>query len=128
KPPGEGKQVIRLIELLDDYGVVPLLRERLRENPSAEEVAVILHALGKLGGAPERDAVLGYLGHENWLVRMQAAAALGTLGLPEDDDRLLPLLGDPYWWVRYRAAQAFFRLAGAGKARLARANASDRFA
>ena len=127
-PPGGGKQVVRVIELLDDYSAVPILRERLRDNRDDEEIAVILHALSRLGGAPERVTVLAFLAHRNWLVRMQAAAALGVLGLVEDADCLLPLLGDREWWVRYRAAQALFKLGGPEALRRARDKESDRYA
>ena len=127
-PPGGGKQVVRLIELLEDHEAVPALRERLRDNGDAEEIAVILHALGRLGGSPERAAVLGFLGHGHWLVRMQAAAALGALGLPGDEGRLEPMLRDPHWWVRYRAAQALSRLTGAGELRRLRVAQTDRYA
>jgi len=127
-PPGGGRQVVRVIELLEDQVAIPALRERLLGNRDAEEIAVILHALGKLGGAPDRAAVLALLAHRNWLVRMQAAAALGALGLPEDADRLVPLLRDPQWWVRYRAAQALLRLRGDAALRGSRAAQTDRYA
>lgn len=126
--PGRGKQVVRLLELLDDPGAVPALRERLLGNRDEGEIAVILHALGKLGGAADRSAVLAFLAHPRWLVRLQAASALGALGLAEDTDRLAPLLRDPQWWVRYRAAQALFKLGGAEALRRSRAAETDRYA
>lgn len=127
-PAGAGKQVVRLIELLEDHGTLPALRERLLGNRDEGEIAVLLHALGKLGGASDRAAMLPFLRHRGWPVRMQAASALGVLGLPADGERLAPLLRDPQWWVRYRAAQALFRLRGADFARALHAAETDPYA
>lgn len=127
-PQGSGTPVLRLLALLDDYRAVPVLRERLRGNVNEQETSVILHALGKLGGAGERAATIGFLDHPGWLVRMQAATALGELGLPEDWERLRPLLEDSHWWVRYRAAQSLLKLGGPEAVLRARAGSSDRYA
>jgi len=127
-PQGAGAPVLRLLALLDDYAAVPVLRERLRGNADDQEISVILHALGKLGGAAERTAAIEFLDHPGWLVRMQAASALGEVGLPEDWERLRPLLEDSHWWVRYRAAQSLLKLGGPDAVRRARAESSDRYA
>lgn len=125
QPKGRAKQVARLAELLDDQESVPALRERLLGNRDPEEIAAILHALGKLGGAQDRAAAIALLAHRSWLVRMQAAVALGALGTPRDAARIVPLLHDPQWWVRYRTAQAVLRLGGARALRQALADETD---
>ena len=127
-PPGGAKQPVRLIELLGYSAALPALRERLRSNPDEGETAVILHCLGKLGGADDRQVALGMLHHTSWVVRLQAAHALGALGLAEDAERLAPLLRDRHWWVRYRSAQSLLRLAGAGAIERMRAQESDPYA
>jgi len=123
--PGRATQVVRLIELTEDNSALPALRERLQFSHDGEEVAVILHALGRLGGAEDRATVLAFLTHASWLVRMQAACALGSLGVEQDGERLAPLLRDRHWWVRYRAGQSLLRLKGAAALRDMRKRESD---
>lgn len=111
--PGRARQFVRLIVLTEDSAALPALRERLEFSRDDQEIAAILHALGRLGGAEDRLTTLKFMGHESWLVRMQAAFALGALGMEQDALRLRPFLHDPVWWVRYRAAQSLLRLMGA---------------
>jgi HEAT repeat protein len=111
-PPGRAKQLVRLIELLEDQAALPALRERLASSRDEEEIAAILHCLGKIGRGEDRELALACLEHASWLVRMQAAYALGAIGLQQDLGRLAPLLRDRQWWVRYRSAQSLLRLAG----------------
>ncbi|MBE0615449.1 MAG: HEAT repeat domain-containing protein [Burkholderiales bacterium] len=111
-PPGHAKQMVRLIELLEGQAALPALRERLVSSGDEEEIAAILHCLGRLGQGEDRSIALGFLDHASWLVRMQAAFMLGAFGLGQDVARLVLLLRDRQWWVRYRAAQSLLRLAG----------------
>ncbi len=111
--PGRARKLVRLIALSEDSTVLPALRERLQVSRDDEEIAAILHALGRFGGAEDRMAVVTHLTHANWLARMKASGALGLLGGEQDCDRLLPLLRDRTWWVRHRAAQSLLRLKGA---------------
>ncbi len=127
-PPGRAREIVRLIELTKDSSALPALRERLCSNRDEEEVAAIVHALGRLGGAQDRLAVLTFLTHANWLLRMRSAAALGSLGRGEDCDRIVPLLRDRNWWVRYRAAQTLLRLNGAEALGALRDGESDAYA
>ena len=112
-PPRRAKQMARLIELLEDQTALPALRECLASSSDEEEIAAILHCLGRLGQGEDRSTALAFLEHGSWLIRMQAAYALGALGLAQDVGRLAPLLRDRQWWVRYRAAQSLLRLTGA---------------
>jgi HEAT repeat protein len=111
--PGRARQLVRLIVLTEDSSALPALRERLEFSRDDQEIAAIVHALGRLGGAEDRLTVLKFTAHKSWLVRMQAAFAFGALGIEQDAQRLLPLLHDRVWWVRYRAAQSLLRLKGA---------------
>lgn len=127
-PPGKAKQLIRVAELVEDPDVIPALRERLLSNRDDEEIAVILHALGRFGSGADRLAMRSYLSHPAWLVRVQAAAALGLIGIPEDHVGLLPLVHDPYWWVRYRAAQSLLKLLDSATFRGLRDREPDHYA
>ncbi len=127
-PPGRAKQVVRLIELLEDQTALPTLRERLASSRDEEEIAAILHCLGKIGHGEDRATALAFLEHGSWLIRMQAAYALGAFGLAQDLGRLAPLVRDRHWWVRYRAAQSLLRLAGAAAVATMRESESDPYA
>ena len=127
-PPRRAKQMARLIELLEDQAALPARRERLASSGDEEEIAAILHSLGRLGQSEDRVTALAFLEHESWLIRMQAAYALGALGLAQDVGRLLPLLRDRHWWVRYRAAQSLLRLTGAAALAALREREADAYA
>jgi len=127
-PPGRAKQLVRLIELLEDQAALPALRERLASSSDEEEIAAILHCLGRQGQEGDRAAALTFLGHASWLVRMQAAYAMGALGSKHDVARLAPLLHDRQWWVRYRCAQSILRLAGAAALAAMRESERDPYA
>jgi HEAT repeat protein len=127
-PPGRAKPLVRLIELLEDHSALPALRERLESSSDEEEIAAILHCLGRHGQEADRAAALGYLAHPNWLIRMQAAYAMGALGSKRDAARLAPLLHDRQWWVRYRTAQSILRLAGAAALAAMRESEPDPYA
>ncbi len=129
-PAGQATPVIRLLELIESLHAVPALRLRLANNRDNAETGALLHALGRLGSAEDRDTALGLIADKRWVVRMHAAYALGMLGLPPDLDVLGRLLSDPEWWVRYRAAQAILRLARGDQAVLdaVLAKIEDRFA
>jgi hypothetical protein len=126
--PGRATQLVRLIELTGDVSALPALRERLGFSRDEEEVAALVHALGRLGRPEDRAAITSLVLHPHWLVRMQAACALGTLGDQEDLTRLVTLLRDRVWWVRYRAAQSMLRVMGAAAIASMRATEPDRYA
>jgi HEAT repeat protein len=111
--PGRARQIVRLIVLTEDSSALAAVRERLEFSRDDQEIAALVHALGRLGGAEDRQTALKFTAHKSWLVRMQSAFALGLLGIEQDAQGLLPLLHDPVWWVRYRAAQSLLRLKGA---------------
>lgn len=127
--PAEGRHLIRLLALVHNSVMLPLLRERAARTEDPEELGEIIQALGRLGGNADRELVLRHLESANWVVRMKSAQALGTMGEPEDEERLLPLLSDRDWWVRLRAAEALARLPGMSLDRLRalREGVSDRY-
>ncbi|HSD59457.1 MAG TPA: HEAT repeat domain-containing protein [Burkholderiales bacterium] len=114
----DGRHLIRLLSLIHNTVMLPILRERAARTADPEELAEILHALGRLGGGEDREIVLRHLASEHWVVRMKAAQALGLMGESGDEVRLVALLADRSWWVRYRAAEALARLPGMSLARL----------
>lgn len=104
--PAELSRLNRLLHLLEvapPQRVIPVVRSILAETADHEITAQCLKFLREPN---DRQTVLGYLGHPNWKVRLQAAFALGRIGTADDVARLAALLGDPAWWVRYRTAQA----------------------
>jgi HEAT repeat protein len=126
--PGRAKEIAQLIELTGDASALPALRERLQFSRDDEEIASIIRAIGRLGGAEDHPTILALTAHSSWIVRMQSACALGLLGGTEDHGRLLMLLRDPVWWVRYRAAQALLILLGASWLRKAQSQEGDPYA
>lgn len=126
--PGRARLIVRLIELLDGRSALPALRERLGFSNDPEEIAAIVHALGRLGSAEDRPRVLELASHAHWLVRMQSAFALGVLGDNQDCMRLLELARDSNWAVRFRAAQAMLQLMGAPALGRMREREHDAFA
>jgi len=112
-PAGTAARTLGWLALTGQHEILVALRARLAGNSSADEIAVILEALGRLGGAEDRALALQYVAHPDWHVRKRAAAALGQVGLAGDRGTLEALLSDPVWWVRYRAAGALYQLRGA---------------
>jgi hypothetical protein len=110
--PLHTRRLVRLVEGLGDVAAIPILRERLPLAIEPEEVAAIMHALGRMGSFADRELVLAHTHDQSWLVRMECARALGRIGLEEDIETLVNLVRDSSWWVRYRATSALYALAG----------------
>jgi HEAT repeats len=110
--PLHTRRLVRLVEGLGDMAAMPILRERLPLAKEPEEIAAIMHALGRMGSFDDRALVLAQIHSSSWLVRMESARALGRIGLKEDISTLISLARDRSWWVRYRAAGALHALAG----------------
>jgi HEAT repeats len=110
--PLHTRRLVRLLEGLGDTAAMPILRERLPLATEPEEVAAIMHALGRMGSFDDRELVLAHIQDKSWLVRMECARALGRIGLEEDIETLVKLVRDSSWWVRYRATGALYALAG----------------
>lgn len=110
--PLHTRRLVRLVEGLGDTAAMPILRERLPLASEPEEVAAIMHALGRMGSFADRELVLMHTHDQSWLVRMECARALGKIGLEGDIKTLISLARDSSWWVRYRAAGALHALAG----------------
>ena len=110
--PSHTRRLVRLVEGLGDMAAIPILRERLPLATEPEEIAAIMHALGRMGSFDDRSLVLAQTHSASWLVRMECARALGRIGLQDDIETLISLARDSSWWVRYRAAGALHALAG----------------
>ena len=110
--PMHTRRLVRLVEGLGDLAAIPILRERLPLATEPEEIAAIMHALGRMGSFDDRSLVLAQIRSASWLVRMECARALGRIGLQDDIETLTSLTRDSSWWVRYRAAGAMHALVG----------------
>jgi HEAT repeat protein len=111
---GDGKlahndpaRLIRYLELAYNVSALPATRTIIE---SSNDPQVLAACLRLLKNAEDLPVVRECLSHDDFRVRVQAAAALGRLGEDSDEERLVPLLSDREWWVRYRAAQALSRL------------------
>lgn len=110
--PKRTRRLVRLVEGLHDVAAMPILRDRLSLATEPDEIAAIMHALGRMGSAEDREIVLAHIHDASWLTRMECARALGRIGLAEDENTLAELTRDSSWWVRYRATQALAELVG----------------
>jgi hypothetical protein len=110
--PTRTRRLVRLVEGLHDVAAMPILRDRLPLATEPEEIAAIMHALGRMGSAEDRETVLAHVRDASWLTRMECARALGRIGLTQDLPTLDKLARDSSWWVRYRATQALVALVG----------------
>jgi HEAT repeats len=110
--PLHTRRLVRLLEGLGDTAAMPILRNRLPLATEPEEIAAIMHALGRMGSFADRELVLAHIKDKSWLVRMECARALGRIGLKDDTETLVNLTRDSSWWVRYRATGALYALAG----------------
>ncbi len=121
------RRLLRLLEAIPSRHAVPAARRVLAETPDEEVVAGCLRLLRSGSDLP---AVRSRLGHESWIVRLQAARALGRIGIAEEAPSLAALLADPVWWVRYRSAQALVALLRGDREALLtlRGELSDRYA
>ncbi len=125
--PKRARRLVRVIEALDDFAALPILRDRLPAAVEPEEIAGILHAFGRLGSSEDRRMILQHVAAQSWLVRMECARGLGRIGLPQDADVVLQLARDAAWWVRYRAVQSLIALVGMDATAALSSSESDRF-
>lgn len=94
-----------------------ILIERFEKEPAAPLKAVIVNALGKVGGGPSGLVLLAALQDPNPDVRGEGAIAIAIQSYrkkvnhygQEFIDRLVALLNDPEPEVRWKAAYAFMR-------------------
>lgn len=106
-PASSTSRLLRLLSTLNLGDTWDVLAPLLGNDKPVE----ILVAALKACSDPRALAAVRHLaGHEQWIVRAQAAAALGRLGNEPDGLLLQTMLGDPEWWVRYRAARALLEL------------------
>lgn len=109
-----------LIEALDDYA---MLYEGAVAEVAAESLAVIDDPHGNdavarwravwdiFADAPETEALIGYLDHENWEIRHTAALILGERGEQRGVDALIAALDDADPDVRRAGAESLGKLA-----------------
>ena len=100
-------RLVRYLELAYNVAALPAARAIAEFSHDPEVLAACLRLLKSAEDLP---VVRECLEHEDFRVRVQAAAALGRIGEANDEKLLVPLLSDTEWWVRYRAAQALSRL------------------
>ncbi len=79
-------------------------------DADARQRWVAVRALGRIGGARAREALVGLLADDMPAMRAAAAQALGDLGDRTVTGRLTPLLDDPAILVRASAAEALGKL------------------
>jgi HEAT repeat protein len=117
---GEGQRndparLVRYLELVYNVSALPAARTIAELSHDPEVLAASLRLLKSSEDLP---VVRNCLSHEDFRVRVQAAAALGSIGEDDDERLLVPLLSDTEWWVRYRAAQSLARLPHMQESRL----------
>jgi HEAT repeat protein len=100
-------RLVRYLELAYNVAALPAARSIAETSHDPEVLALCLRLLNSAEDLP---VVRECLSHEDFRVRVQAAATLGRIGEASDEELLVPLLSDTEWWVRYRAAQALSRL------------------
>lgn len=83
-----------------------------------EVQAAAIRALAALGNPEVMEELLAFSGHDEWVLRGQAAKSIGMLGGPQGVPRLLDLLRDPVFEVRRNAAHALIHLGSSGRAAL----------
>ena len=105
--PNDPARLIRYLELTYNISALPAARTIAASSHDPEVLAASLRLLN---GAEDLPIVRKCLSHQDFRVRVQAAAALGRIGEDQDEELLVPLLSDTEWWVRYRAAQSLTRL------------------
>jgi hypothetical protein len=98
-----------MIDLLAFYAYVPAALTLLRLLELSEDEEVLIHlvkALAKVGDTTAVPRLTRLLGHQNWVIRSQAAQALATLEAGEAVPAIHALLGDDNIRVRIYAQQA----------------------
>jgi HEAT repeat protein len=100
-------RLIPYLEFTHRHSALPAVRTIVQSSRDPQVLAACLRLLSTSEGL---EFARECLAHEDWRVRVQAAAALGRIGRSDDEALLIPLLSDQEWWVRYRAAQALSRL------------------
>lgn len=108
-------RLLAVAEMASGDDVAALLLPLLDEKQPPE---ILIGALKATRDGRAGEMVRALVGHEDWRVRVQVAAALGRFGRVEDVDRLVGLLSDRQWWVRYRAAHALADMAALPTERL----------
>ena len=112
----QAARLVQYLELAHDTSALPAAHAIAESSHDPEVLAGCLQLLSR---EEDLGIIRECLSHEDWQVRVHAAAALGRVGEAEDEARLITLLSDKEWWVRYRAAQALSQLPSMRGPRLA---------
>lgn len=109
------------------FQVAPVVNAMaLTSEPTSDQLANYLRALGTLRHPAGIPAVLFHLSSKDWWVRAAAAEASGKIGATGAMRRLEALLDDEDWWVRFRAGEALVNLGSEGMESLRAATRSGR--
>ena len=92
-----------------------IMRTVMVLSPDVQTLAAAMNLAADLSLRPQ---IRKLLGHENWLVRVQATRFLGFYGDDTDVESLKNLLQDPQWWTRFEAAQSLLRMPFFGRQKL----------
>ena len=102
------QQILRLLRyfpLCDPDIARTSLRQQLQWRVEPGVLASSLRALKTCALPIDHDAIVPFLRHRAFFVRVAAIEALAAICTTRDRDEFLRLVGDENSWVRYRAAQ-----------------------
>ena len=92
-------------------------------HPAGQVRTAAASALGTLGFAAAREALVRATRDGDWRVRLKAVESIAKLGFRECGACLVALCSDPVWWVRFRAEEALRDLAEGGVVELGQSRA-----
>lgn len=99
-------------------GAAGAVAKMLQRNPEDSFVDELLVTLREVGGEEHVEAVLPYLNHAEFPIRVEAVLTVATLGGERTQSYLEKCLSDENWWVRREAAKSMARTGAAGVSRL----------
>ncbi len=109
-PQEQARNLFSLINLTDDKTLVPVIINRLNTSDDAEEKAIAIKSLARIGGKIYKNKIMQYAVSDEFFLRLSVAIASRQIGDSRDLPLLEKLLSDSVWWVRYRAAQAILAI------------------
>ena len=115
------KETYVAVDFLGLYRHKPAVSELIGMLSSAYEPELlvrIIESLELIGDGQACSAIIPFLQHEDFRVRIAAARAIGVLGGMRYVDDLQKLLKDDNWWVARLAAEALARIGKEGVAHL----------
>ena len=109
-PQEQARNLFSLINLTNDKTLVPVIISRLNNSVDAEEKAIAIKSLARIGGPVYKNKIMQYAASNEFFIRLSVAIASKQIGNLQDLPLLEKLLSDSVWWVRYRAAQAILKI------------------